>query len=172
MRGSQPPAHDLESHSPDGWIVSVIVRLSRTVSSSVRFSRRNGAELRGSSRIERTKLLSLSYATQRSISLLALSASAPIPDFRPMFGPDSSASLLVLAVIGLCFYWVQRFVFAIVMAAPAIAAALSIRHRDIDPALARGLTRRPMTVARDGMTGASPCCVAALSSFIWAMPRC
>ena len=51
---------------------------------------------------------------QRSIPLLvlgtsaAIAACAPIPGLRPMFGPDSGASLLVLAVIGLCVYGVQR----------------------------------------------------------------
>ena len=51
---------------------------------------------------------------QRSIPLLAvvasaaLAACAPIPGLGPMFGPDSGASLLVLAVIGLCIYGIQR----------------------------------------------------------------
>lgn len=54
---------------------------------------------------------------QRSILLLvplgsaltaALAACAPLPGLGPMFGPDSGASLLIFAVIGLCVYGVQR----------------------------------------------------------------
>jgi hypothetical protein len=41
---SQSPAHDLEGYSSNRRIVSVIVRLSRSVSPILRFSRRNNAE--------------------------------------------------------------------------------------------------------------------------------
>jgi uncharacterized membrane protein len=51
---------------------------------------------------------------QRSIVLLvsgvtlALAACGPVPGLGPLFGPDSGATLLFLAVIGLLVYGVAR----------------------------------------------------------------